>query len=127
VPIIEEFDSARSFIQTSDNVYILCKGINCDFQPIAQHGFLHGYTDILSVYPCFYPCRAFFFFTNCDLNKYIEGGQVNWHIQRNGGVQYVYRSIPPFSGNVRLTARGQVDSWTNGVQIDAVGVTLEAV
>ncbi|MEW5959714.1 MAG: hypothetical protein AB1801_18470 [Chloroflexota bacterium] len=106
VPISEEFDSAQGFIQTSDNVY-------------------------------------------------IEGGQVNWRIQRNGGVQYVYRSIPPFGGNVRLTAQGQVDSWTNncdvragigqgpgiglelkfgwtgggcptqGVQIDAIGVTLD--
>lgn len=108
VPIIEEFDSAQGFIQTSDNVY-------------------------------------------------IEEGQVNWHIQRNGGIQYVYRPIPPFSGNVRLIARGQVDSWTNncdgragigegpgiglglkfgwagggcptnGVLIDAVGVTLDSV
>jgi len=70
VPIVEKFDSAQGFIQTSDNVY-------------------------------------------------IDDGQVRWHIQRNGGKQFVYRTIPPFAGNVRLTVRGQVDSWTNNCGVRA--------
>ncbi|MCP4358409.1 MAG: hypothetical protein GY796_10375, partial [Chloroflexi bacterium] len=50
-------------------------------------------------------------------NVYIENGQVVWHFKRNGGEQFVYRNIPPFAGNVRLTVRGQVDSWTNNCGI----------
>lgn len=68
VPIIEEFDSAQGFIQTSDNIQ-------------------------------------------------IADGQVDWHFQRSGGVQYIYRSIPPFSGDIHLTVRGQVDSWTNNCSV----------
>jgi WD40 repeat protein len=45
-------------------------------------------------------------FIQTSPNVKIENGQVKWHFKRNGGEQYVYRLIPPFSGNVRLTARG---------------------
>lgn len=53
-----------------------------------------------------------------------------WHTERSGEEQYVYRSIPPFSGNVRLTTRGQVDSWTSNSQVrvgigDGLGSGLE--
>ena len=41
-----------------------------------------------------------------------------WDVDLSTGQQYVYRSIPSFSGNVRLTAVGQVDS----VQPNCYGV-----
>jgi WD40 repeat protein len=56
-------------------------------------------------------------FIQTSPNVYVAAGQVFWHIERSGGEQYVYRNIPPFGGNVRLTARGQVDSWTNNCQV----------
>jgi WD40 repeat protein len=52
-------------------------------------------------------------FIQTSPNVQIVDGQVHWHIKRSDDQQYVYRNIPPFSGNVRLTVRGQVDSWTN--------------
>jgi WD40 repeat protein len=58
-------------------------------------------------------------FVQTSPNVYIADGQVFWHFERSSGEQYVYRSIPPFSGNVRLLARGQVDSWTNNCNIMA--------
>lgn len=52
-------------------------------------------------------------FIQTSPNVYIADGQVYWHIERSAGQQYVYRPIPAFNGNVRLTVRGQVNSWTN--------------
>ena len=54
-------------------------------------------------------------------NVTIVDGQVQWHFERSGGEQYVYRNIPRFSGNLRLTVQGQVDSWTNNCAVQ-VGV-----
>jgi WD40 repeat protein len=56
-------------------------------------------------------------FIQTSPNIYIAGGRVLWHYQRGGGEQYVYRSIPAFSGDVRLVVRGQVDNWTNNCGI----------
>lgn len=45
---------------------------------------------------------------------YISGGQVIWNVSRAAPYpQYVYRSIPEFSGDVRLTVRGQVNWYNN--------------
>jgi hypothetical protein len=52
-------------------------------------------------------------FIQTSPNVYIADGQVKWHVERAADAQYIYRSIPPFNGNVRLKVRGQVDSWTN--------------
>jgi hypothetical protein len=58
-------------------------------------------------------------FIQTDPDVYIDGGQVHWYVSRSGGTQYVYRSIPSFSGDVRLTVRGQVNSWSNNCFIHA--------
>jgi WD40 repeat protein len=60
-------------------------------------------------------------FIQTSPDVYISEGQVFWHYKRNGGMQYVYRSITPFAGDVRLVVRGQVDSWTSNCTI-RVGV-----
>lgn len=58
-------------------------------------------------------------FVQTSPNVYIADGQVIWHFERSDGEQYVYRSIPPFSGNVRLVARGQIDDWTSNCAAQA--------
>lgn len=58
-------------------------------------------------------------FTSTDPDVYIQDGKVYWHVYRDGGEQYVYRSIPSFSGDVRLTVSGQVDSAINNCQVKA--------
>lgn len=58
-------------------------------------------------------------FTQTDPDVYIADGRVNWHVYRNGGLQYIYRSIPAFSGDVRLTVRGRVDGWSNNCAVTA--------
>lgn len=50
---------------------------------------------------------------------YIENGLVHWNISRSGGQQFVYRDIPAFSGDVRLTVRGQINSWNNNCTVRA--------
>ena len=47
-------------------------------------------------------------FTQTSDNVYIEGGKVHWNVQGDG-LQYVYRDIPAFSGDFRVTVRGQID------------------
>jgi|SRR5688572_18971554 len=46
-------------------------------------------------------------------NIYISQEKVFWNVSRSGGDQYLYRTIPTFQGNVRLTVVGQVNDWTN--------------
>lgn len=58
-------------------------------------------------------------FTQTSENVRIVDGKVYWNVSRNGGEQYVYRSIPAFSGNMRLTVTGQVTSWDNNCIIRA--------
>lgn len=52
---------------------------------------------------------------------YIADGQVHWTVYRSprGYQQYIYREITPFSGDVRLTVKGQVNSWTNNCAVRA--------
>ena len=51
---------------------------------------------------------------------YISDGVVHWNITRSGTEkQYVYREIPPFSGDVKLIVRGQINSWTNNCKVRA--------
>ena len=66
-------------------------------------------------------------FTSTDADVYIGDGKVNWTIYRNEGEQYVYRSIPPFSGDVRLIVRGQIESATDncGVKV-GIGNALDS-
>ena len=53
-------------------------------------------------------------FTSTDPDVYIQDGKVHWTIYNNSpNEQYIYRSIPAFSGDVRVTVTGQVDSATN--------------
>ncbi|MBL8166079.1 MAG: hypothetical protein JNJ61_29120 [Anaerolineae bacterium] len=58
-------------------------------------------------------------FTQMVPDVFIGGGKVNWHVYRSpaGWEQYVYRSIPAFSGDVRITVVGQVNAWTNNCNI----------
>jgi hypothetical protein len=58
-------------------------------------------------------------FTQTDPDVYIADGKVHWTVYRDGGEQFVYRSIPAFSGDVRLTVRGQVDSANNNCFVHA--------
>ncbi|MEM7131092.1 MAG: hypothetical protein AAF702_32520 [Chloroflexota bacterium] len=60
-------------------------------------------------------------FIQTDPDVAIANGQVNWNIYRGpfGEQQYVYREFPPFSGDVRLTVRGQINSWTNNCGVRA--------
>jgi len=52
-------------------------------------------------------------FTQTHPDVYISGGQVHWQVNRQplGLQRYVYRSIPSFSGDLRLIVRGQIDRW----------------
>jgi WD40 repeat protein len=52
-------------------------------------------------------------FSQTSGNVYISAGRVYWTIARNGGTQYVYRAIPAFSGDMRLTVTGEIDNWDN--------------
>jgi len=56
-------------------------------------------------------------FTSTDPDVYIADGKVNWTIYRDEGEQYIYRSIPSFSGDVRLIVTGQIDSATNNCDV----------
>ncbi len=58
-------------------------------------------------------------FTSTDPDVYIENGRVYWTIHVDEGLQYVYRSIPAFSGPVRLTVVGQVDWASNNCYVKA--------
>ena len=58
-------------------------------------------------------------FTQTDPDVYIADGKVYWTVYRNGGEQYVYRSIPAFSGDLRLTVSGQINSYTNNCSVRA--------
>ncbi len=58
-------------------------------------------------------------FIQTSPNVYINDGQVVWDFQLSGGEQYVYRSIPPFSGDVRLLAQGRVNSWNGNCTVKA--------
>jgi len=50
----------------------------------------------------------------------ITQGKAVWdHVYMSGGNQFVYRSIPTLSGNVRVIVRGQVDWWQNNCQVHA--------
>jgi hypothetical protein len=43
----------------------------------------------------------------------ISQGSIFWNVSRSDGDQFLYREIPTFKGNVRLTVLGQIDDWTN--------------
>jgi hypothetical protein len=58
-------------------------------------------------------------FSQVSNNIWVSDGKAQWSVSRSGGEQYIYRSIPPFSGDVRLTVKGQIDSWTNNCGISA--------
>ncbi len=60
-------------------------------------------------------------FTQTVPDVYVTDGKVYWTVSRDpaGYEQYVYRSIPEFSGDVRVTVTGQVDSYTNNCQVQA--------
>lgn len=67
-------------------------------------------------------------FTQTADTIYVSDGWVYASYGRSGGVQYLYRTIPTVSGDVRLTVRGQVDSWTNNCRIRAgIGRKLNEV
>ena len=72
-------------------------------------------------------------FTQLTPNISISNGKVNWNVSRSPAqsLQYIYRSIPPFAGDFRMTVKGQIDGWTNncGVQVgigDAPGSGVSA-
>lgn len=56
-------------------------------------------------------------FTSTSAGLSISGGKVNWSVSRNGGQQWIYRSIPAFSGDVRLTIVGTVTGATNNCSV----------
>jgi len=58
-------------------------------------------------------------FIQTDPDVYIADGLVHWTVERSGGAQFVYRDIPAFSGDVRLTVRGQINSWNNNCAVAA--------
>jgi hypothetical protein len=51
----------------------------------------------------------------------ISKGKIFWDVSRRDGNQFLYRNIPTFNGNVRLSAVGQINDWTNNC---AVGVGI---
>lgn len=51
----------------------------------------------------------------------ISQGKIFWNVSRNGGDQYLYRTIPTFRGNMRLTVVGQINEWTNNCR-SGVGI-----
>jgi hypothetical protein len=51
----------------------------------------------------------------------ISQGKIFWDVSRRNGNQFLYRNIPSFNGNVRLSAVGQINNWTNNC---AVGVGI---
>jgi hypothetical protein len=72
------------------------------------------------VYPIFEEFENPEIFTSTDPDSvYISDGLVFWDISRSAGQQFVYREIPRFSGDVKLTVRGQVNSWTNNCFVHA--------
>ena len=67
-------------------------------------------------------------FTSTDPDLYISGGKANWTYYRNAGKQYLWRTIPTFSGDVRLLVTGQIDSWTNNCQVrTGIGSALNEI
>ena len=46
-------------------------------------------------------------------NITLVDGKADWLLTRNGAAQFIYRNIPAFSGNVRITIIGQVNDWTD--------------
>lgn len=79
---------------------------------------LPGHLNAQTGYPLtenFDSAAAFTITPNTDFS--ISGGELHWTYYRNRQDQYAYRSIPPFSGDVELTVRGQVSSATNNCAI----------
>lgn len=58
---------------------------------------------------------------DADIN--VTGGQAVWTFHRNRGQQYLYRTIPSFSGDVRITVNGKMDAAANGNCGITVGLT----
>jgi hypothetical protein len=58
-------------------------------------------------------------FTQTSPNVTIRNGQAVWSVCRGPEQQFVYRSIQPFRGDVRVTVRGQIDLWDNDCEIVA--------
>lgn len=52
-------------------------------------------------------------FTSLDPDVYISGGSANWNVSRSDGMQFLYRDIPSFSGNVSLEIIGEVNAADN--------------
>jgi len=64
-------------------------------------------------------------FVQTSSDVYIEGDQVNCNVSRSGGDQFVYRSIPVFNGDFRISVIGQINSWTNNCMCE-VGIGDQA-
>jgi hypothetical protein len=58
-------------------------------------------------------------FTQTTPNITISGGRAHWFVSRSPAQskQYIYRSIPEFFGDFRLTVRGRIDNWTNNCRV----------
>lgn len=58
-------------------------------------------------------------FTFTDPDLFIQDGKAHWTIYNDEGVQYLFRDIPEFSGDVRLTVTGQIDWTSNNCRVFA--------
>ena len=47
-------------------------------------------------------------FQSTSTQLYISQGKLFWNVSRSGGAQFIYRDIPSFKGNVKLTVVGQI-------------------
>ena len=57
-------------------------------------------------------------FTSTSPDITISNGELHWSVSRSpaGYRQYISRSIPAFTGDVRLTVRGKVDGYNNNAK-----------
>jgi hypothetical protein len=74
---------------------------------------LAGLTSSQTDYPLFEEFNSSDVFTSTDPDIYIQDGKVHWTIHNSEGYQFLYRNIPAFEGNVRITVTGQVDWASN--------------
>lgn len=58
-------------------------------------------------------------FVSSTNKSWIQDGFLYWNVARNVNAQWIYRNIPSFSGNMRLTVVGTVKSATNNCQVKA--------
>lgn len=56
-------------------------------------------------------------------NVFIDNGQVVWNLtQSNPNDQYIFRSIPEFSGNVKIIVKGQINTNQDGNHHLGIGI-----